>query len=224
MANRAAQRQLQNAIALQNNQQRGYQQLEQLRNQGDVYQQFMRQNPTAFTGIGPPQGITPELQQFEQFNVGSGDATASGQQAGPPASGQGGLGPIEEGVPLPSIRPELVGQYQRAKQELNQAYVEAAELQRRPGMAPEHRLSAMRRANENILQAEEMLKRYPQRKQPTTFQELVQQGGMMPIPGTMNFAVPDPSNGPNAFKVSSAVRPSVEAGRPWMQEPDPVRA
>lgn len=219
LAGRAGQRQLANALALQNNQQAGQQALLAQRDAMDLFQQTRQQNraagiaPYGSVQFEPPPTIPPELEGFSaKSSAAIGDMTAEPnmtQATGP--AGEGGMTP---GVPLPSIDPAYTQAYQKAKSQLNALVMQREEMQADPGMSAQDKVAADQQVFiPRISALRQTMQRYPQPKQPTTYDEVVQQGGAMPIPGTMNMLLPDPKGG---YKVSTAVHPATGTPAPKM--------
>jgi hypothetical protein len=155
----------QNRLALQSAHARAAQQLEQQQTAGNIYQAGALDYLKDYGSLPPmtPASIegafgnmatqgTPELDAYQASQV--------GQPGGP-------TGPPQEGVPLPSISPEMTSAYQRARDDVHQIQSAYDKIQANPNLSPEHRQSAIATLAPHMARAKQIEQRYPQRREPT---------------------------------------------------------
>lgn len=132
-------------------------------------------------------------------------------EMGPPIGGMGG-GSEPGGVPTPTINPASTPAYREAQQ-LVQSY---DQLTSRP-LPPSEMAAIQAQYGPQVQQARQLLQRSAPPGPPRNFAEFAARTGMVPIPGTFNYAYMDSDGSP---KVSTAVHPSSMTGPDqWMQLP-----
>lgn len=223
MDSRQSQRQLQNQLALQREARVGQAEAQRQRDQGDVYQDMVRAElarygqltPTDAAGLAamPQPGMTPELQRYEQGAVGTGAPTLAGRQSGPPSISQPPIQPPnapQEGLPLPSINPGMTAQYRQAEEQVQQLSMARNRMWADPNRPMEEKVAADKILIPQIARWSQLKQRYPQPKPPTSEQELIQGGVVIPSenggswyqsgPGKWSFANP-PKTQPDSVSI-----------------------